>query len=349
MRDLPLVTFALFTYNQEAFIREAVAGALSQTYSPLQIIISDDHSNDSTFEIIQDLTKLYTGPHQLILNRNDKNLGIASHVNRVMEIARGELVVLAAGDDISMSHRTEVLVGHWLSFGRPSAICSRFQQISSIGEEFGDGDGWFDKFQAKSNENQLEILLRLIKEHVPSLVGCTEAWSSELFKLFGPLNDDVWSEDTAVSLRAWLLNGIQYVPEKLVKYRQHNNNVSNSIPPESIHLRDVEELERKSEIRLKRTIALLSMNQRDIHKAYSQGMLTFGEFTKLKYSISQRNQQLQFKYEWWRKSYSCRLLTVFKRIHSTTALQDLKWIVPRLVPFRLFAYIKLITLTRQLS
>lgn len=35
----PLVTFALFAYNQERFIREAVEGALAQTYSPLQVVL----------------------------------------------------------------------------------------------------------------------------------------------------------------------------------------------------------------------------------------------------------------------------------------------------------------------
>ena len=71
--DRPLITFALFAYNQERFIREAVAGAFSQTYSPLEIILSDDCSSDRTFEIIQEMTAGYEGPHKVILNRNEKN------------------------------------------------------------------------------------------------------------------------------------------------------------------------------------------------------------------------------------------------------------------------------------
>jgi glycosyltransferase involved in cell wall biosynthesis len=51
--DKPLLTLAMFAYNHERFIAEAVRGALRQTYSPLEIIISDDCSTDRTFEIIQ--------------------------------------------------------------------------------------------------------------------------------------------------------------------------------------------------------------------------------------------------------------------------------------------------------
>lgn len=37
--ERPLVTFALFAYNQEKYIRRAVVGAFSQTYEPLEIIM----------------------------------------------------------------------------------------------------------------------------------------------------------------------------------------------------------------------------------------------------------------------------------------------------------------------
>ena len=50
-QERPLVTFLQFSYNLEHFIREAVEGAFAQTYSPLQIILSDDCSTDKTFEI----------------------------------------------------------------------------------------------------------------------------------------------------------------------------------------------------------------------------------------------------------------------------------------------------------
>ena len=46
----PLATFTVFAYNQEAYVAEAVRGALAQRYRPLQVILSDDASTDRTFE-----------------------------------------------------------------------------------------------------------------------------------------------------------------------------------------------------------------------------------------------------------------------------------------------------------
>ena len=69
--ERPLVTFALFSYNQEQFIRQAVESAFAQTYSPLEIILSDDFSSDGTFEIMQEMVAAYSGPHRVVLNQND--------------------------------------------------------------------------------------------------------------------------------------------------------------------------------------------------------------------------------------------------------------------------------------
>ena len=70
--DRPLVTFALFAYNQEKYIREAIEGAFAQTYEPLEIILSDDCSVDRTFEIMTEMVVNYRGKHCIKLNKNIK-------------------------------------------------------------------------------------------------------------------------------------------------------------------------------------------------------------------------------------------------------------------------------------
>ncbi|RYZ52291.1 MAG: glycosyltransferase [Sphingobacteriales bacterium] len=115
MKEMPLVTFALFAFNQENYIEEAVEGAFSQTYSPLEIILSDDCSTDRTFEILEEKVLSYTGPHKVRLNRNVPNVGLIAHVTKVQEMATGAFIVTAAGDDISMPDRVAELVEVWLS------------------------------------------------------------------------------------------------------------------------------------------------------------------------------------------------------------------------------------------
>ncbi len=44
------VTIGIPTYNQAAFIKEAVQSALNQTYTELEVIVADDGSTDGTRE-----------------------------------------------------------------------------------------------------------------------------------------------------------------------------------------------------------------------------------------------------------------------------------------------------------
>ncbi|GAA6201285.1 glycosyltransferase [Aquicoccus sp. SU-CL01552] len=122
--DRPLVTFALFAYNQENYIREAIEGAFSQTYEPLEIILSDDCSSDRTFEIMQEMAEEYDGPHEVKVRRGENNQGTLAHVLSVAQLAKGKFLVVAAGDDISFPERTEVMSSAMLSAPRNVVVCS---------------------------------------------------------------------------------------------------------------------------------------------------------------------------------------------------------------------------------
>ncbi len=225
MKDRPLISFALGCYNQEAFVREAVQGALSQTYSPLEIIILDDCSSDRTFEIVRQIIAAYKGPHSVQLNRNDRNLGIGGNVNRMMELCRGELVVVAAGDDISLPTRTEATFQAWEQFGRrPTSICSSYITISADGTDRGIGGLRGDPNDFRSVKLLEGSLFGFLSTRHPVVCGCSHAWSRELFNYFGPLNSDL--EDLVLSFRSLAIGQMLYIRQPLVKYRRHGGNVS---------------------------------------------------------------------------------------------------------------------------
>lgn len=212
----PLVTFALFGYNQERFVREAVRSALAQTYSPLQVILSDDCSPDGTFEIMREEAARYEGPHRVVLNRNEHNLGLGGHYNRVMELAEGGLIVTAAGDDVSLAERTEEFVKVW-SEGGNFSIYSNYVIMDGDGVERGveggiaqeAGKTWWEK----------------VRSEVMRGIGCAHAWDRAVFDVFGPLPDDIVQEDVAIPFRASLLGRVAYIDECLARYRRHDTNI----------------------------------------------------------------------------------------------------------------------------
>lgn len=213
MTSRPLVTLALIAYNQEQFIGEAITSALAQDYSPLEIVFSDDCSTDETWAMMQKAAGEYSGPHAIVLNRNPVNLHIGGHVNKVNQLARGELVVVAAGDDISVPHRVSTLVDAWLASGKKAGVlhsaCTLITEEGEAMRQFG--------CPCLAQLASLEQAAR----HPAFVIGATEAWSKAIFNRFGDLRRDMVHEDHALGFRSLLAEmPIVYVDQPLVSYRQ---------------------------------------------------------------------------------------------------------------------------------
>jgi glycosyltransferase involved in cell wall biosynthesis len=216
----PRVTIGLITYHQERFVREAVRGVLAQTYSPLQVVICDDASPDATFDIIGAEVDLYRGPHEIVLQRNERNLGIGN-LNQMMRLATGELIVVAHGDDISLPHRVERLCAKWRESGA--------SLVSSNGMLIGE-DGREVNFVAQPDAPKL-VSLQDLAAHGGTIwaFGGALAWERRVFDVWGPIDPEksAVSTDWIIPFRAALLGGIAIVDEPLLHARRHRESTSN--------------------------------------------------------------------------------------------------------------------------
>ena len=100
----------MLTYRQQDLVAPSVHAALTQDYPNLQIIISDDCSPDATFEVISEIARDYHGEHQILVRQQPRNLGLISHLYDAVRLAEGELIIVAAGDDISYPYRVSRLI-----------------------------------------------------------------------------------------------------------------------------------------------------------------------------------------------------------------------------------------------
>ena len=333
----PLVTFYVMAYNQEQFVREAVEGALAQTYVPLEILLSDDCSTDRTFDVIQDAVKGYTGPHAVVLNRNTRNLGISAHVDMLMDMARGELIVAADGDDVSFAHRTERCVEMWLNSGKPAAIASSIVCIDAAGNlsTRRDGAQWFARFLPLEDETRAACLLRFSKHGSPRLVSCSGAWTKALCDAFGPIASDIWHEDDRITLRAWLFDRIVYIPEPLVFHREHESNICNRVtdPPTSVNARQHAEDVRRIEARRRRE-ALLSYLP-DLSLALRNQWITRPLYDEVKHRVETESRFHRVFEDWWSLGWIDRFKWLLL-IAWSGRLGQLRWCSPRLLPFPIF-------------
>ena len=219
MSDQPFVSFIVLAYRQEKFIREAVQSALAQTYENLEIVLSDDRSPDQTFEIMKEVANRYKGSHRLILNSNPENLGLAGNLNRAVQLASGDLLVLQGGDDISFPTRTSRLVQRWVSDQpRSDLVYSDAIRIAADGSVL----------QQQIPPLPMATLDEVARGKFFIAGGCVAAYSRSLFAKYGPLNPNVQYEDYVLTFRALLEGGCAFIDEPLVYYRVHENSIVQS-------------------------------------------------------------------------------------------------------------------------
>lgn len=199
MKDKVPASLCITCYNQERFIREAVQSAFDQTYSPLEIVISDDASTDRTAQIVQEMIAAYKGPHKVVFNRNDTNLFVAKNYEKAFKLAHGEILVTGAGDDISMPERVEKIMQAYLDSGRRATVISH-------------------------GSYEIDINGNIMGEARPGTVklvrGAAIAYHCAIVKKFGdiPVSKEI-HEDQIFTARALLFGDVFFLNELLVKYR----------------------------------------------------------------------------------------------------------------------------------
>lgn len=96
-----LVSIVVITYNSEKYIIETLESIKSQDYDNIEIIISDDCSQDNTVQLCKEWIKEnYSRFARVELVTTNNNRGIPANCNRGVAAAKGEWIKLIAGDDL---------------------------------------------------------------------------------------------------------------------------------------------------------------------------------------------------------------------------------------------------------
>ncbi|MEG5139781.1 MULTISPECIES: glycosyltransferase [unclassified Microcoleus] len=103
----PLVSICIPTYNGEAFIEETIKSAIAQTYSNIELIISDDGSTDRTIAIAQTFQSQTSADFRIILHRN---YGLSQNWNFCIKQAKGEYIKFLFQDDLLAPECIEKMV-----------------------------------------------------------------------------------------------------------------------------------------------------------------------------------------------------------------------------------------------
>ena len=296
----PLASLLVAFYNQENFVADTVKGALSQTYSNLEIIFSDDCSTDGTFQAIKEAVKDYNGPHKIIINRNEPNMGLVPHVNKeLFKLSHGEFLFLNGGDDISLPMRVEQGVKSFLQHDDVSAVTFSRITIDKYGNEIG---------REKVDEDIIQSIID--SEYITSSSFMTKgvgfSFRRNLLDVFGALSDECQTEDSTLRFRAMLVGKTLKSAEYGLKYRVHDTNISNNIfklKTEPISRQNIDDLEK-----VKDTL------DEKLYRALLKKVDCYVSIRNLDEKISKSNILMKIVYKIVQKVKLKKYQTVIKRI-----------------------------------
>ena len=223
----PIVSICCPTFNQVAYIEDAIRGFLAQeTTFPFEIIIRDDASTDGTTNIVRDYSKRYPKIIRAIINEENRYSQGEAPYHVLTYIIRGKYVTFCEGDDFWISSTMlqkefELLEAHPESV---MAVARTYQCRQHNDEfEYERTYGEIDKKELVSEED------KNIYFHTSSLLMKTDIFKEIMEKYFmGHTLYGDWA------LRAFLATKGSYVnlPEVVSVYRMTGNGLWSSLDDE---------------------------------------------------------------------------------------------------------------------
>ena len=204
----PSVSVIMPVYNCEAFIGEAIESILNQSFKDFELIIIDDCSTDDTLK----LASIYDDQRIIIIKKN-KNSGYITSLNMAIEIAKGDFIARMDGDDVCDSTRLEKQIG-FLTLNKDVAVCGTWYHMILTNNIIKNPVG--------HDDIKVALLDYCAFGHPTIMFRGSFIRENKLFydEGFYPAEDyELW---TRISLLGKMAN----LPEPLLFYRSHENQVS---------------------------------------------------------------------------------------------------------------------------
>lgn len=237
----PEVSVCCTTYNHEKYIADCLDGVLMQeTNFPVEIIIHDDASTDSTPSIIKEYQRRFPAVVRLISQTvNQRSLG-HKILQLVFPETRGDFLAICEGDDYwSDAQKLQIQYQH---LRESPDVHACFHDCISIQKR---DDSWLTKGQITwvSDEVRIDDLL----DGNPAMT-CSAFLRSSAF----PEMPEIFREFKMGDLPLWILLSLKgrilWIHRNMGVYRLHSSGSWSNKPQSEMHLGILECIERMRDL-----------------------------------------------------------------------------------------------------
>lgn len=192
-------------------MKAMIDSIINQTYRDWELILVDDASDDGTWEIIEEIKD-----KRIVKVRNLTNIGLTKNLNTALRLARGKYIIRMDADDIAIANRIErqvefmeansdvVLSGCWMQcFGESHNIIKTYLSDKDI---------------------RIDLIFNSPIMH-PTFIIRGEVVEKHKVKYCESLK---YAQDYEFVYQMAKFGKLSNIPEILVKYRTHGDQVSSA-------------------------------------------------------------------------------------------------------------------------
>ena len=202
------ISVCIPTYNGALYIEEQLRSIISQLRPDDEIIISDDHSTDSTIQKLIDLKE-----PRIKIFTNKGTRGPIYNAESALKHAKGDLIFLSDQDDVWYPEKIAVMMPFLENY---NLVISDATVIDRSGNII------YPSFFSV-NKSAKGFLRNWYRN---SFLGCCMAFDRGILNYVIPFPAGIAMHDIWIGLNAALIGKYYLLPKPLIHYRRHGNNAS---------------------------------------------------------------------------------------------------------------------------
>lgn len=215
----PTVSIILPAYQHEEFVGQTITSVLAQTYSDWELIVVDDCSPDSTWEVIQ----TFTDP-RIRASRNPENLGVSGTYNAALAASRGDIIMALGSDDLFMPTKLEDQVRFFDENPTVSIVGTHLQVLTDDDDTRASVTSWFNTSEDLNQPDAWVWQNRLAQSSVAITRRAHATLGTSRTDLTRTPDWELWLRSVRLGL------AMQVIPEPLTAYRVRGGSVTHADP-----------------------------------------------------------------------------------------------------------------------
>jgi glycosyltransferase involved in cell wall biosynthesis len=207
----PLVSVVCVCYNHERFVEEAIDSVLSQNYDRVELIVVDDHSQDSSVSRIQKAVARVAG---IRVMTSDANRGNCRAFNEGFRNSKGDFIIDLSADDVLLPDRIAKGVESFEAHDSKTGVnFTDAQLIDEEGKLLGFHSDRFPRDTIPQGDIYRDVLSRYFINSPTMMIR------REVLDHLGGYDETLAYEDFDFWVRSSREFHYSYTPEPLIKRR----------------------------------------------------------------------------------------------------------------------------------